>query len=315
MSNPEEHKEFYYVDPGIGRKLHNCPYSLSKEGNDIRDFIIPPKGYEVSGFIFFPREHEHEGDGFYDGKIVAQYKKKPLLPRLVKPSLYLLAFLSIVGLLGIMAYFLNSRPKPAFEMSNTQKPNTGSPGVSSDSTLQTQVYCTSSSNTEVVAEQEPEEVVVGKESKEAIVEKEQKEVLAEKKPEKDIVKTEQKEVLVQKEQKEVPVEKKPEKDIVKKEQKEVPVEKKPEKEETLTKGTFQQEFWDLIHKRDPRMDSYHNLYVNNKGKVKGEEFDYLRLVILENTKAYKEWMKKLKAVPESELQDINTIAALREALK
>lgn len=297
MSNPEEHKEFYYVDPGIGRKLHNCPYSLSKEGNDIRDFIIPPKGYEVSGFIFFPREHEHEGDGFYDGKIVAQYKKKPLLPRLVKPSLYLLAFLSIVGMLGIMAYFLNSRPKPAFEMSNTQKPNTGFPVVSSDSTLQTQVYCTSSSNTEVVAEQEPEEVVVGKESEEAIVEKEQKEVLAEKKPEKDIVKTEQKEVLAEKEQKEVTVE------------------KKPEKEEILTKTPFQQEFWDLIHKRDPRMDSYHNLYVNNKGKVKGEEFDYLRLVILENTKAYKEWMKKLKAVPESELQDINTIAALREALK
>lgn len=296
MSNPEEHKEFYYVDPGIGKKLHTCPYSLSKEGNDIRDFIIPPIGYELTGFIFFPREHE--GDGFYDGKIVAQYKKKPLLPRLIKPSLYILTFLGIVGILGILAYFLNSQPKPVFEASNTQKPMTESPVISADSTTQTQVYCTST-NTEVV-EQKTEEVVVEKESEETIVEveKEKKEILVEeKKPEKDIVKEEQKEVLAEKGQKEVPVE------------------KKPEKEEILTKDSFQQEFWNLIHKRDPRMDSYHNLYVNNKGKVKGEEFDYLRLVILENTKAYKEWMKKLKAVPESELQEINTIAALRDALK
>ena len=77
---------------------------------------------------------------------------------------------------------------------------------------------------------------------------------------------------------------------------------------------FKEEFWSLIHKREPKMDSYHNLYVNNKGKVKGDEYDYLRFIILENTKAFKAWYAKLKDIPESQLQNINSVAGLRHVI-
>ena len=93
------------------------------------------------------------------------------------------------------------------------------------------------------------------------------------------------------------------------------VEKEPKKEGITIEDQFRQEFWSLIHNRDSKMDSYHNLFVNNKGKVKCEEYEYLRLVILDSTKAYKEWCRKLKTLPDSQLLNINTIAALNDALK
>lgn len=237
MSSPEQ-KHFYYVDPGIGEKSRHCPYSFYKDESDIRSFIRPPDGYELTDFLFMP----YEEDSFYDGKIVAQYRKKTLFPDIKKNTLYLLSFLGIVGICVILAHhFLNSRPKPAPVMSNMQAPNTDPSALLIDSTIQTQA-----SDTSAIAE--------------AIVEKE------------------------------------------------------PKKEGITKEDQFRQEFWSLIHKRDSKMDSYHNLFVNNKGKVKCEEYEYLRLVILDSTKAYKEWCRKLKTLTDSQLQNINTIAALHDAL-
>ena len=250
MSNPEQ-KHFYYVDPGIGEKSRNCPYSFYKDGSDIWSFITPPEGYELTNFIFMP----YEEDKFYDGEIVAQYKKKPILPKIKRNALYILIFLGIIGIWGILAHrFFNSRHEPATIMSSIQNPNTESSALPLDSTTQNQV-----SETSAIAE--------------AVVEKESKK-----------------------------------EDIVE-------VEKEPNKEGITIEDQFRQEFWSLIHKRDPKMDSYHNLFVNNKGKVNCEEYEYLRLVILDSTKAYKEWHRKLNTLPESQLQNINTIAALHDALK
>ncbi|MBQ8957403.1 MAG: hypothetical protein IJ057_02690 [Bacteroidales bacterium] len=78
---------------------------------------------------------------------------------------------------------------------------------------------------------------------------------------------------------------------------------------------FKQEFWNLIHQRTLMMDSYHDLFFNNKGQVSGEEYDYLRLTILQNTSAFKEWSGKLRKVPASEIEKIETIDDLVKKLK
>ena len=268
MSNPEK-KKFYYVDPGIGEKSRGCPYSLFEDGHDVEIFIHPPRGYEIANFKVEPYE-----DSFYDGKIVAQYRKVSLYSRLMKHRRFFLLslFWGSICILGFMAYrYVSSLHDPAISV--IPRPEPPRPVQPIDSTIQTQ-----DSDTPAIAE--------------AVVEKEpKKEAIAEKEPKKEAV---------------VEVAKEPTKEVIE--------EKEPKKDGVLREDQFRQEFWSLIHKRDPKMDSYHNLYVNNKGKVKCEEYEYLRLVIWDSTKAYKEWLRKLKALPDSELQNINTIAALRDAL-
>ena len=78
---------------------------------------------------------------------------------------------------------------------------------------------------------------------------------------------------------------------------------------------FQQEFWTLIHQREYRMDSYHELFVNYKGKVKGEEFDYLRNTILKDYVSFKAWYDNLKKIPESQLQSLKTVDELKKRIQ
>ena len=77
---------------------------------------------------------------------------------------------------------------------------------------------------------------------------------------------------------------------------------------------FKQAFWTLIHQRAILMDSYDSLYKDNKGKVEGEEYDYLRYTILQNSGAFKTWTGKLQKIPASELESINTINDLKDKL-
>ena len=77
---------------------------------------------------------------------------------------------------------------------------------------------------------------------------------------------------------------------------------------------FKNEFWTLIHQRTIMMDPYHELFVNYKDKASGEEYDYLRLVILKDYATFKEWYGKLHKVPISELEGINTIQDLKNKL-
>lgn len=87
-------------------------------------------------------------------------------------------------------------------------------------------------------------------------------------------------------------------------------EEKPQNEANDPNVYFKQEFWALIHQRVASMDDYHNLYVNYKDKVSGEEFEYLRTVILENYAGFKKWYDKLKTIPDKQLNSIYSITEL-----
>ena len=62
------------------------------------------------------------------------------------------------------------------------------------------------------------------------------------------------------------------------------------------------------------MDAYDTLFKDNKGKVEGEEYDYLRYTILKNSTAFKEWTSRLQKIPTSDLETINTINDLKSKL-
>lgn len=78
---------------------------------------------------------------------------------------------------------------------------------------------------------------------------------------------------------------------------------------------FQQEFWELIHQRNVLMDSYDGLYKQYKGKVSGEEYDYLRFTILKDSPSYLEWSRKLRKMPTDELATIESVDVLKSKLK
>ena len=78
---------------------------------------------------------------------------------------------------------------------------------------------------------------------------------------------------------------------------------------------FKQEFWALIHQKEMAMDSYDGLYKQYRGKVSGEEFDYLRFTVLKDYPAYREWSAKLRKVPTADIGSIETIDALKSKLK
>lgn len=100
-----------------------------------------------------------------------------------------------------------------------------------------------------------------------------------------------------------------------------PEEKHEEIEETTqpvvtdNNELFKTEFWALIHQREMAMDAYDELYKKNKGKVSGEEFDYLRFTILKDYQAFKEWSSKLRKTSSTDIATIETIDALKNKLK
>lgn len=77
---------------------------------------------------------------------------------------------------------------------------------------------------------------------------------------------------------------------------------------------FKQEFWTLIHDGVIMMDPYHELYIKYKGKVEGEEFEYLRLTILKDYASFKEWYSKLKKIPEKQRQSIESVDELAKKM-
>lgn len=307
-------EHFYYVDPGIGKKRSGCPYTFFKDGRDIKPYIYPPRGYVLVDFKFEP----FESDDFYDGKIVAQYKKLPFFIRLFKdPVLFLVTFLGIFGVVaGLVYYFQNSKPDPSPEMLPLRNFKTETDVLPVDTTAQAQVdtsYATvdtsmividtamitdTSMLTEGVLDtvSEPEEIAVKE-----VVEEEIKEKT-------EIVKEETAPILEVVEPKENEVAPKPE------------LKSEPTQEaqptEVLTKEQFRREFWDLIHHKETKMRTYSNLYRKYKDQnFKNKEFFYLYLTILENSYAFDAWKNNLLNIPDDELKSIRTINALTEKLE
>ena len=40
----------FSIDPGKGKKMDGCPYSVYEDGQDVKEYIIPPKGYKFKGW-------------------------------------------------------------------------------------------------------------------------------------------------------------------------------------------------------------------------------------------------------------------------
>ena len=94
---------------------------------------------------------------------------------------------------------------------------------------------------------------------------------------------------------------------------EVKEEEKPVAEAPST--PFQKKFWDMIHKREGRMDPYDSLYKANRNQVEGEEYDYLRFTILKDFTSFKQWSGKLRNISPSDAEQIQDISTLKERIK
>ena len=251
-------EKHYSIDPGKGKKMDGCPYSSFEDGRDVKDYIIPPKGYVFAGFQFDPDARNQ----IYDGKLIAEYAKEPFKQRF-KDNLwkFILAFaiILVVALIVVLA-------AGVFKKSDTPRPPKATKIV-----VQPKDTVEKKGKTATVNETPAVTTPVASQTQEAPA------VIDSGKAEK------------------------PEQTVSQ------PVADDPNVQ-------FKQEFWTLIHQRTITMDSYHDLYVNYKGKVEGEEYDYLRYTILKDFASYKVWYERLKKIPEKQLQSINTIDELNKRI-
>ncbi len=265
----------FSIDPGKGKKMDGCPYSIYEDGHDVEEYIIPPKGYVFVGFKFDPEATNQ----IYNGKLTAEYTKEPFNDRL-KANLwkFVLAF-AIVAVIAIVAVL-------AAGVFKDPKPNRPTKEI-------TTVVDTKDSKKDKKKEK--------KSRKDSKKDKEQKD--------KDKV-TEQNAAtatIVEPQ----PVETVTEVKETKEEQKKV----EPQPAANDPNAQFKQEFWTLIHLRTIMMDPYDALYKEYKNKVEGEEYDYLRFTILKDYVSYKAWYEQLKKIPEDQLQSIKTVDELKKRIQ
>lgn len=313
MADFEEKK--YSIDPGPGKKMDGCPYSNFEDGHDVQDYIIPPKGYVFSGFRFDPDANNQ----IYDGKLYAQYTKEPFKIRLKSNMWKLVLAIIIVAVIGLIILLATSVFKSPNSTNNTPKePKTEVPATPSkekelertDNSLSRTTKKSKPSRRERRAKERQERKVrKEKEKQEKLAKKEAEKAKkeAEKaKKEAEKVNKDDKEITENTQQKQEP-EAKPQEQVVEQvTQQQEPVAPVVTDPNVL----FKQEFWDLVHQRNPSMDAYTDLYNKYKADVKGEEFDYLRYTILKNYVSFKAWYDSLKKIPESQLQSIKSVDAL-----
>ena len=249
----------FSIDPGKGKKMDGCPYSVFEDGRDVQEYIIPPKGHVFKGFRFDP----DASNQIYDGKLIAIYEKESFNQKMMSQLWkFILAFaiIAVVAIIAILAAGVFKDPSP--------KPNrpTNEPAIAVQAQEPEPAVAIDSTATETETQDNPS------------VEQTLPAVTA---PE---VTENQEEETTQ------------------------PVADDPNVQ-------FKQAFWTLIHQRTVLMDSYDSLFKDNKGKVEGEEYDYLRYTILQNSGAFKTWTGKLQKIPASELESINTINDLKDKLK
>ena len=249
----------FSIEPGKGKKMDGCPYSIYEDGRDVKDYIIPPKGYVFKGFQFDPDACNQ----IYDGKLIAIYEKESFNQKMMSQLWkFALAFaiIAVVAIIAILAagVFKNPSPKPnrpANKPATTVQSQVPEPIVAIDSTA---------TETETVDTPSVEQTLPA-ETESKVTENQEEETTQ-------------------------------------------PVTGEPD-------ALFKQAFWTLVHQRTILMDSYDTLFKENKGKVEGEEYDYLRYTILKNSPAFKEWTAKLQKIPATELESINTINDLKNKLK
>lgn len=255
--NKERH---FSIDPGKGKKMDGCPYSTFEDGRDVREYIIPPKGYIFKGFRFDP----DASNQIYDGKLIAEYEKESF-NELLKSNLWkfilAVAIIAIIAIVVILALGVFKDPKSKPTVKDPKPTVVATDTTKTDTTVSPAVIVTQDDTTTTPAM----EASQAEETPSATVE-----------------------------------------------------EPKPQDEPQPAddpNAQFKKCFWDLIHQRTLMMDPYDLLYKDNKGNVSGEEFDYLRYTILENFNKFKDWSAKLRKIPTSELENINTIDDLKQKIK
>ena len=248
----------FSIDPGKGKKMDGCPYSIFEDGRDVKDYIIPPKGYHFKGFRFDPDANNQ----IYDGKLIAEYEKesfKDLLGSNLWKFLLAFAIIAVITIVVLLAANVFNSPKP----SKPAKPS--------------KPVVTVTDTAKAIEQQETKKDSVA--------------------PVADTAK---------------PVETVPE--AIEQETEKETVEATPAPVADDPNITFKNAFWALIHQRTIMMDPYDTLFKEYKNKVEGEEYDYLRFVILKDYNAFKAWYTKLHKVPVAELEKINTVNDLKNKI-
>ena len=292
MSNLEK-KHFYYVDPGVGEKRSGCPYTFYEDGRDVRAFIIPPSGYELTDFKLEP----YPEDKFYDGKIVAQYKKAPFSDTVNMKILKRVLGIVIAGILVVLYFFIiRNYHKPQPTIQSPLKPQDEITAIPNDTTIQIQVADTSTTTEDATPEELINEALISDTiTTEGVVKEEI--TIEEVAPIEKAAEPQEKETVTKSEPEPVPTQ-------------------EAQPTEVLTKEQFHKEFWDLIHNKESHMRTYGNLYRKYKSlNLKTREFYYLYLTILENTSAFSAWKDNLLNIPSDELKSIHSINALTEKLE
>ncbi len=111
----------FSIDPGKGKKMDGCPYSVYEDGRDVREYIIPPKGHVFKGFRFDP----NASNQIYDGKLTAEYEKEPFND-ILKSNLW--KFLLPLGIIAIITMVI------VLALIVFNKPKTGKPAKAPEST-------------------------------------------------------------------------------------------------------------------------------------------------------------------------------------
>jgi hypothetical protein len=253
----------FSIDPGKGKKMDGCPYSIYEDGRDVKDYIIPPKGYVFKGFRFDP----DASNQIYDGRLIAEYEKEPFND-VLKSNLWkfilALGIIAIITVVVILALNVFNKPKPDKPV-KTLEPTAVVNDTAKDKQTDT-AHLTGAKDVNI--------------------------------PAVDTVKP-------KKNDNEVILDLNAKKDTVKEVQ-------QPAADDPNVK--FKQEFWTLIHQRTIMMDPYDNLYKENKNKVEGEEYEYLRLTILKDYSSFKTWSGKLHKIPTTDLESINSIKDLKNKI-
>lgn len=282
MANLDQ-EHFYYVDAGIGEKSPGCPYTHYQDGRDVKSFIIPPKGYELTGFKLVP----WEADKFYDGKIVAQFEKIPFAASYKKdPKKYLLTFFSFASVLVVLVFFFtNGRSKLAPQHVTNPKNDIAT-------LLEDTLIFEQDAEGSATADSFSTEKALAEVTKEKVHQKVVPPIENSVEPDSKVNRNDQK----------------------------PNTESKTKQESTpstlTTKDQFHQELWELIHHKESNMRTYKKLYNKyKKSHLKNKEYFYLYLTILENTSGFEEWKANLVKIPNDKLKSINTIDALKQKLE
>ena len=103
----------FSIDPGKGKKMDGCPYSIFEDGRDVKDYIIPPKGYVFKGFKFGPDACTQ----IYVGKLIAIYEKEPFNDILKSNlwkfmlALFIIAVITVIAILVVNVFKGPKTPK------------------------------------------------------------------------------------------------------------------------------------------------------------------------------------------------------------